>query len=38
MLCNLDELKKGNISNKIIDYIKKYNNDLKFPVNSLHLI
>ena len=34
MLCNLDELRKGNISNKLIDYIKKYNNDFKCPVND----
>ena len=27
-------LKKGNISHKLIDYIKKNNNVLKFPVNE----
>ena len=34
MLCNLEEIKKGNIANKIINYIKKNNNNLEFPVNE----
>lgn len=34
MLCNLEEIKLGNISNKIIDFIKKNNNNLRFPVNE----
>lgn len=34
MLCNLEEIKKGNIANKIINYIKKNNNNLEFPVND----
>ena len=33
MLCNLEELRKGNISKKIEEFIIKNNNDLKFPVN-----
>lgn len=34
ILCNLEELRKGKISKKIEDFIIKYNNDLKFPVNE----
>ena len=33
-LCNLEELRKGNISKKIEEFIIKNNNDLKFPVNE----
>ena len=34
LLCNLEELKKDNISGKIIEYIRENNNKLKFPVNE----
>ena len=34
MLCNLEEIKAGNISHKIIDFIKKNNNELLYPVNE----
>lgn len=34
MLCNLEELREGNISNKIKNFLIKYNNKLKFPLNE----
>ena len=34
ILCNLEELRKRNISQKIIDFIIKYNKSLEFPVND----
>ena len=34
MLCNLEEIKAGNISYKIIEFIKKNNNSLLYPVNE----
>ena len=34
LLCNLDELRKDNISNKILEYIKKNHNKIRFPVNE----
>ena len=37
ILCNLEELRKGNISSKIIEYISKNNNKTKYPVNSIFI-
>ena len=34
LLCNLEELRKDNISAKIIEYIKKNHNKITFPVNE----
>ena len=34
LLCNLEELRKDNISFQILEYIKKYHNKIKFPVNE----
>ena len=34
ILCNLEELRKGNISSKMIEYISKNNNKTKYPVND----
>ena len=34
LLCNLDELRKDNISYKIFDYIKKNHKKILFPVNE----
>ena len=34
LLCNLEELEKGNILNKITEYIRNNINNLKYPVNS----
>ena len=34
MLCNLEELRKWNISNKIKEFLIKKNNSLEFPVND----
>ena len=34
LLCNLEELRKDNISDKILEYIKKNHNKIKFPVNE----
>ena len=34
ILCNLDELRKINFSNKFADFFKIYNKKVKFPVND----
>ena len=34
LLCNLDELRKDNISSKIIQYIKENHKTIKYPVNE----
>ena len=34
LLCNLEELRKDNISTKIIEYIQKNHNEISFPVNQ----
>ena len=34
LLCNLDQLRKDNISSKIIQYIKENHNTIKYPVNE----
>ena len=37
ILWNLEELRKGNISSKMIEYISKNNNKTKYPVNSIFI-
>ena len=34
LLCNLEELRKGNISEKIKNVLIKYNKQLEFPINE----
>lgn len=34
LLCNLHELRKGNISNNIKNFLEKNNNNLSFPINE----
>ena len=34
LLCNLDELRKGNISEKMKNFVIKYNEKLTFPLNE----
>lgn len=34
LLCNLEELRKDNISYKILEYIKNNHNKIRFPVNE----
>ena len=34
LLCNLEELRKGNITQKFVEFYKKYNTTIRFPVND----
>ena len=34
VLCNLDELRKLNFTNKFVEFFNKYNKKIKFPVND----
>lgn len=34
LLCNLKELRKGNIAQKFVDFYKEYNTTIRFPVND----
>lgn len=34
MLCNLEELRKGNITEKFVEFYKKNNQTIRFPVND----
>ena len=34
LLCNLEELRKGNISDKFIQFYRKYNKTIRYPVND----
>ena len=34
LLCNLEELRKGNISEKFIQFHKEYNKQIRYPVND----
>ena len=34
LLCNLEELRKGNITQKFVDFYREYNTTIRFPVND----